>query len=57
MLSVKETKALTPQQPILYSSLQSQWASVPKLGLAEKGYKKDEVEIKEIDLCEFSGTT
>jgi hypothetical protein len=37
-------------QPLLYSSLASQWANVPKLGLVEKGFKKGEVEIKEIDL-------
>jgi len=35
---------------ILYSSLASQWANVPKLGLAEIGFAESEVEIKEIDL-------
>ena len=38
-------------QPILYSSVVSQWANVPHLGLVEKGFGKDEVEIKEVDLC------
>ncbi|KAK5017482.1 hypothetical protein BJ546DRAFT_1064374 [Cryomyces antarcticus] len=38
------------QKPILYSSVVSQWANVPHLGLVELGYGKDEVEIREIDL-------
>jgi hypothetical protein len=37
-------------QLTLYSYVGSQWAGVPQLGLAEKGYKKDEFD-KEIDLC------
>jgi glutathione S-transferase len=34
----------------LYSNVASQWANVPHLGLAEKGYSKDDYDIKEIDL-------
>lgn len=34
----------------LYSSLASQWASVPKLGLAEKGYSKEDYEVKELNI-------
>jgi len=34
----------------LYSFVGSQWAGVPWLGLAEKGYQDDEFDVKEIDL-------
>ena len=35
----------------MYSWVGSQWAGVAHLGLAEKGFNKNEVEMKEIDLC------
>lgn len=34
----------------LYSSPQSQWANVPQLGLAEKGYNESEYDVKNLDL-------
>jgi hypothetical protein len=38
----------------LYSYVGSQWAGVPLLGLAEKGYDENEYDVKEIDLGEAS---
>ncbi|KAI1391062.1 uncharacterized protein F4822DRAFT_426916 [Hypoxylon trugodes] len=35
---------------ILYSFVGSQWANVAHLGLAEKGFKSDDYEVKEVDL-------
>ncbi|KAH8893080.1 hypothetical protein GQ53DRAFT_793771 [Thozetella sp. PMI_491] len=34
----------------LYSFVGSQWAGVPHLGLAEKGYRREEYDIEEVDL-------
>jgi hypothetical protein len=48
---------LIERQPILYSALASQWANVPKLGLAEKGFGEGDIVIKEIDLRESTETT
>jgi hypothetical protein len=45
------------RQPILYSSLISQWSNVPKLGLAEKGFGESDIEIREIDLRESTTIT
>jgi len=38
----------------LYSSVESQWVGVTHLTLLEKGYNKDEYEVKEISLSEHS---
>lgn len=52
-----EVDELIFQQLTLYSYVGSQWAGVAHLGLAEKGYGNDEVEIKEIDLCKVPHAT
>ncbi len=36
----------------IYVTPPSQWANVPLLGLAEKGYDETEYELVEVDLCE-----
>jgi hypothetical protein len=48
---------LIERQPIPYSVFVSQWSSVPKLGIAEKGFGEHDIEIKEIDLRESTETT
>ncbi len=42
------------RQLTVFSWIGSQWAGVAHLGLAEKGFGNEEVEIKEIDLRKFS---
>ena len=37
----------------LYSSPASQWAGVPLLGLAEKGYDEKEYEVENVDLRKY----
>lgn len=40
----------------LYVFNPSLWASVPRLGLIEKGYKPDEYNLKSVDLCKISSS-
>ena len=50
------TSAANPSvmQFTLYSSVESQWVGVPHLALLEKGYNKDEYEVKEISLSKYT---